>query len=106
MDHPKIAAALMNLRPGIQCCVYQDPGEDARIEVFDDTVLPTNEEILTECQRMDENDEELAGYADCRKVRYPPITHQLDQLYWDGVNNTTNWADGISFIKNKFPKPE
>ena len=106
MDHPKIAQALMNLRPGIQCCVYQDPGEDARIEVFDDTVLPTDDEILTECQRMDDNGEELSGYADCRKIAYPPLAEQMDMIVKDSIDGGTRHRDACVAVKEKHPKPE
>lgn len=106
MKHPKVAFALMNLRPGIQCCVFQDPGEDVRIEVFDGTVLPTEEEILAECQRMDDNGEELSGYADCRKVKYPPLAEQMDMLVKDAIDGGTRHRDACVAIKEQFPKPE
>lgn len=37
---------------------------------------------------------------------YPTIQNQLDMIYHDMKNNTTNWVDTITQIKNKNPKPE
>lgn len=43
-------------------------------------------------------------YADLRRAEYPTIGDQLDMIYWDKVNNTNNWVDTITEIKNKYPK--
>lgn len=48
--------------------------------------------------------EEVLTYSDLRQKEYPPITEQLDMLYWDSVNGTSNWLDKITEIKNKYPK--
>lgn len=45
-------------------------------------------------------------YAEKRKEAYPPIAEQLDMLYWDKLNNTSNWSDLITEIKRKYPKDE
>jgi hypothetical protein len=45
-----------------------------------------------------------ATYSDFRKCEYPPIDQQLDMLYWDYINGTTNWLDTITQIKNKYVK--
>lgn len=44
-------------------------------------------------------------YAELRQQEYPPIEEQLDMLYWDKVNGTNDWADLITEIKEKYPKP-
>ena len=44
-------------------------------------------------------------YAELRQQEYPPIEEQLDMIYWDKVNGTNNWADLITEIKEKYPKP-
>lgn len=36
---------------------------------------------------------------------YPPIGEQLDMIYNDKINNTTNWVDLITYIKQSHPKP-
>lgn len=43
-------------------------------------------------------------YIANRKSEYPSIQDQLDMLYWDKVNGTTNWQDKITEIKEKYPK--
>lgn len=43
-------------------------------------------------------------YQDLRRAEYPTIGDQLDMIYWDKVNNTNNWVDTITEIKNKYPK--
>jgi hypothetical protein len=51
-------------------------------------------------------DEQENGYKRARQEAYLPIAEQLDMQYWDGVNETTNWADHISQVKADNPKPE
>lgn len=45
------------------------------------------------------------GYKESRQLAYKPITDQLDMIYWDGVNGTTNWQDHIAEVKANNPKP-
>lgn len=45
-------------------------------------------------------------YVDQRIAAYPDISDQLDIIYWDKINGTTDWLDLISEIKAKYPKPE
>lgn len=41
-----------------------------------------------------------------RRLRaYPSLRKQLDMLYWDKVNETTEWVDEITRIKELYPKP-
>jgi hypothetical protein len=51
-------------------------------------------------------DEQENGYKKARQEAYLPIAEQLDMQYWDGVNETTNWADHIAEVKADNPKPE
>ena len=44
------------------------------------------------------------NYAQKRALEYPPITEQLDMIYWDKINNTNLWIDKINEIKSKYPK--
>lgn len=43
-------------------------------------------------------------YIKNRIKEYPSIIDQLDMLYWDMVNNTSNWKNLITEIKEKYPK--
>ena len=44
-------------------------------------------------------------YTQKRFMSYPSIPEQLDMLYWDGINGTTNWASSIAAVKTAYPKP-
>ena len=39
-----------------------------------------------------------------RAKAYPPILDQLDALYWDKINETNNWEESITKIKQRYPK--
>jgi len=39
-----------------------------------------------------------------RRKEYPPITEQLDMMYWDKVNGTDNFLKAIQAVKAKYPK--
>lgn len=43
-------------------------------------------------------------YIEKRINEYPSIENQLDMIYWDMINGTSNWKDTITEIKNKYPK--
>jgi hypothetical protein len=45
-------------------------------------------------------------YKDDRRKAYGDIGAQLDMQYWDGVNDTTVWADHVATVKAAHPKPE
>ena len=45
------------------------------------------------------------GYKDKRAEKYPSITEQLDQLYWDKKNGTNKWVEAIDKVKSDNPKP-
>lgn len=44
------------------------------------------------------------SYAEKRLKEYPSIGDQLDMIYWDWMNGTSEWKDLITDIKNKYPK--
>lgn len=56
------------------------------VPIFEDTLPPT--------------------YVEQRMAAYPSLSDQLDMIYWDKINGTTDWLDLISEIKAKYPKPE
>jgi len=39
-----------------------------------------------------------------RISEYGTIAEQLDMMYWDSVNGTTNWKDHIAQVKLNNPK--
>jgi len=52
-------------------------------------------------------DSEMAAvqYVSDRQSAYESIESQMDDLYWDGVNGTSIWADKIAAVKLLYPKP-
>ena len=46
----------------------------------------------------------LPTYAEKRAAEYPLICEQLDMIYWDKINGTSNWVNKIGEIKAKYPK--
>jgi hypothetical protein len=50
-------------------------------------------------------DDRMAAWEGKRVFAYGSIGSQLDMQYWDGVNDTTVWADHIATVKAAHPKP-
>jgi hypothetical protein len=50
-------------------------------------------------------DQQENGYKAARQEAYGSIQDQLDMMYWDNVNGTTNWQDHIAEVKSNNPKP-
>ena len=44
------------------------------------------------------------SYIELRLNEYPPISDQLDMIFWDKINGTNIWFDAIKLIKEKYPK--
>jgi hypothetical protein len=63
---------------------------------------PTEEELIEECQRL-QQEYENSQYQRDRAVEYPTIEDQLDILYHQGYDG---WKEKINKIKDKYPKPE
>ena len=51
-----------------------------------------------------ESNHDPIWYLEQRQKAYPSIPDQLDMIYWDRVNGTSNWKDMITAIKAKYPK--
>ena len=70
----------------------------SNLKLNDETaVMPTEEEVNAKIA-------ELQVIED-RKLAYGSIADQLDMMYWDLVNGTTNWQDHIAQVKSDNPKP-
>jgi hypothetical protein len=52
------------------------------------------------------HDEYESSYEFKRMNEYPLILDQLDALYWDKINETNNWVESITKVKEKYPKQE
>jgi hypothetical protein len=98
-----IPDALVRLRPTSQWSLGGDTF--AGLNWMDtENECPTEEEVMAEITRLQEEYDTLE-YQRSRADEYPPLAEQLDMLYWDQVNGTTNWQDAIEAIKTKYPKP-
>ena len=96
--------ALQSLRPGAQWVLRGDKYEG--LEWLDEEQsqpieLDVNEEITRLTLLKEEREYRLQ-----RSQAYAPVGQQLDMMYWDQVNGTTEWADHVADIKIQFPKPE
>ena len=49
-------------------------------------------------------EKDALSYQGKRREEYPSIEEQLDIIFWDKKNGTTEWEDSIQVIKNKYPK--
>jgi len=45
------------------------------------------------------------NYLKERAREYPSTREQLDMMYNDKINGTTTWADALTAVKKKHPKP-
>lgn len=77
---------------GTEVTLVQSAIDAARVEL-------DNEAAASEYQRSRTGEE---GETD---TIYLPIQEQLDLMYWDQINGTTNWKDHITAVKAKYPKP-
>ena len=49
-------------------------------------------------------EKDALAYQRNRKEEYPSIEDQLDMIFWDKKNGTTEWEDSVQVIKDKYPK--
>lgn len=64
-------------------------------------------DLITDPRTQNEKDKDaLKAYKIKRRREYPSIKDQLDMLHDDTIDGTTEWADSIKLIKEKYPKPK
>ena len=83
--------ALLSLKPNKE---YTWVGKDYKDIQGDD--IPTEAEIDAEVERLNN------GYQEKRRLEYPSVVDQLDQMYHFGFQA---WKDEIQKVKEKYPKP-
>lgn len=84
--------------------VIQDNGNGPYISEWNiDIEQPTVEEMKA-LEEQATAWESARSYIKSRANAYPSIPDQLDMLYWDKINGTSNWQDKITEIKEKYPK--
>ena len=68
--------------------------------------IPANEAAEIQAKWNDADIEQAANqYKQDRATEYPSTETQLDMIYLDKVNNTSEWQTLIASIKAKYPKP-
>ena len=114
MDRPNhIENYLCTVRSG-QWFSFSDPNDKiyANLVVHDGGSKPSETECINGLKALqDAWDLECNSYYSKRRLEYPNIGNQLDQLYHDinagkfGVDaKTGEWFVGISSVKTKYPK--
>ena len=99
-----VPLALQSLRPNAQWVLRGS--EFAGLEWLDqEQARPSEQDVLDELWRLELLKEQFKYRRD-RIEEYLPLGEQLDLLYWDGVNGTTNRSDHIAGVKANHPKPE
>ena len=85
-------STVVSINASIEAC-----DKDGELVTLDET------KISTEIARL-QAEYDAKDYSRKRNEAYANITDQLDMLYWDQKNGTTNWQDHITEVKNKHPK--
>jgi hypothetical protein len=96
---PNIANAILEINSS---AIFSYTDEDINSIVWGQGTTPisttTIQNKINELQTIWDS----KAYIDERN--YPSIQEQLDMQYWDKVNNTNNWQNAITAIKNNAPK--
>ena len=75
--------------------------KDGTIIYHDSQTPPSDAEIDAEVKRL-EAEYDSQEYARKRRVDYPEIGDQLDEIYHNGIDS---WKAIIKQTKDKYPKP-
>lgn len=99
-----VAAALRSLVPGCKYIVENNTYAGITWTDENEQPCPSEEAVISEMARLQQLWQNNL-YQRQRAKEYPSIQAQLDMQYWDSINGTTNWADAVQAVKNKYPKP-
>ena len=77
--------------------------KDNEITLFEPGPIPTQAELDGYVVEYEAH-LKATEYMKKRKIEYPSFEDQLDIIFWDKKNGTTEWEDSIQVIKNKYPK--
>ena len=91
------------VEPGDEFEIYEGPDATVRWCNCDDDDV--NDSWILEQGVWKQNVEAPPSYAVLRRSAYGEIGEQLDMLYKDMVNGTTNWVDHIAAVKEVVPGP-
>lgn len=89
--------------PGDEFEVYEGPDSMVRwVECQSDDI---NDSWVLHNGVWEQNVQAPPSYSVLRRNAYGDIGEQLDMLYKDQMNGTTNWKDHITAVKNTVPGP-
>jgi len=96
-----IIKAIVAINPKAQVSVN---AEDYNQITWLNGTTPISVEDIKAKQAELQAEYEAKEYQRDRAKEYPPITEQLDMMYWDKVNGTDNFLKAIQAVKAKYPK--
>jgi len=96
-----IIKAILKINPKAQVSVN---AEDYNQITWLNGTTPISVEDIKAKQAELKAEYEAKQYQRDRAKEYPPITEQLDMIYWDKVNGTDNFLKAIQAVKAKYPK--
>jgi len=96
-----IIKAILKINPKAQVSVN---AEDYNQITWLNGTTPISVEDIKAKQAELKAEYEAKQYQRDRAKEYPPITEQLDMMYWDKVNGTDNFLKAIQAVKAKYPK--
>jgi|TARA_Y100000310_G_scaffold47139_1_gene43717 hypothetical protein len=97
-----IIEAISALNPGTKVSVTAEDFEQITWHDGNPTNI-TKDQIVTKQAEL-KTAYDTTEYQRKRKEEYPPIEDQLDMIFWDKKNGTTEWEDSVQVIKDKYPK--
>ena len=90
--------AIMSLAPNVDFAIN---GEEITEWGSEDVSQPSHEDIIAEKSRLQTEYDNLE-YARDRKLAYPSIEDQLDEIFHNGIDS---WKAIIQEVKDDNPKP-
>ncbi len=97
-----IIEAISALNPGTKVSVTAEDFEQITWHDGNPTNI-TKDQIVTKQAEL-KTAYDTTEYQRKRKEEYPSIEDQLDMIFWDKKNGTTEWEDSVQVIKDKYPK--
>ena len=93
-----IIEAIHKINPKAECTIKNDDIDS--IEWHDGTEPISKEEIEIALEEV-KAEYDAKQYQRDRKLEYPPIKDQLDDIYHNGLDG---WKETIKAVKDKYPK--
>jgi len=98
----------LNKISDLRLCMHLIGNNPPNMELFKQKIIEDNDiELLEALEAADLEilaEQAANAYIAARLEAYPAIGEQLDMLYKDMQNGTTNWQDLITQIKTDNPK--